>query len=332
VIVALTGASGLLGGNVATLLVAEGHTVRCTRRGRSRTDHLAHLPLDWRDAGLDDLAKLTRVFDGAEVVVHVAGSTRPRRKPTPDLIAANVDGVRNVIHAVRAVGGPRLLHVSSTSAVGVSDDGDPIDETAPWNLPAHGLADGYAITKRRGEELALAAGIDVVVVNPGFLFGPLDVKPTSGRMIRDVALGRGWVATRGRNNFVDVRDVARGAWAAAQRGRRGERYILGGDNLTYAEVFTLIAEVTGARPPRLVASAPLARVVGWAGDLRRAVTGRDPAITTQTIRWGLEPGFVFRSDKARAELGYTTGDLRVAIADAWEWMRRASGPTAGPRR
>jgi dihydroflavonol-4-reductase len=290
---------------------------------------------------LDDTAALTRVFDGADVVVHVAGSTRPRRTPTPDLVAANVDGVRHVIEAVRAVGGPRLLHVSSTSAVGVSDTGAPIDETAPWNLPAHGLDDGYAVTKRRGEELVLDAvreGLDAVVVNPGFLFGPLDVKPTSGRMIRDVALGRAWVGSRGRNNFVDVRDVARGTWAAAQRGRRGERYILGGDNLSYAEVFALIAEVTGGRPPAFVAPAPLARLVGWVGDVRGALTGRTPALTTQTIRWALEPGFVFTSAKAQAELGYTTGDLRVAIADAWAWMRlnparpRASGPAAGRPR
>jgi dihydroflavonol-4-reductase len=326
VIVAVTGASGLLGGNIAAVLAAEGHTVRCTRRDRSRVGHLTHLDLDWVDAPLDDGDKLTAAFSGAEIVIHAAALTRMRPKPTKDLLATNVEGTRHVVDAVRRAGVRRLVHVSTTAAVGVSEDGNPIDETAPWNMREHGLDDGYATTKRQAEELVLRAvreqGLDAVVVNPCYLFGPLDVRPTSGRMILEVAAGRAWFAARGRNCYADVRDVARGAWAAAQRGRTGERYILGGDNLTYRQVFTLIAEVTGGRPPLFDAEPALARLVGLLGDAKGALTGKEARLDSVRVRWGLETGFVFTSAKARRELGYTTGPLRDAIADAWAWFNR----------
>jgi len=325
VIVAVTGASGLLGGNIATVLAAEGHTVRCTRRDRSKVAHLAHLDLQWIDAPLGDVDKLTAAFTGAEIVIHAAALTRMRPRPTPQLIETNIEGTRHVMDAVRRAGVRRMVHVSTTAAVGVSEDGDPIDETAHWNMPEHGLDDGYATTKRTAEEMVLReagdGALDAVVVNPGYLFGPLDVRPTSGRMILEVAAGRAWFAARGRNCYADVRDVARGAWAAAQKGRTGERYILGGDNLTYREAFTLIAEVTGGRPPRFDAEPALAKLVGLLGDARAALTGRDPRLDSVRVRWGLETGFVFTIDKARRELGYTTGPLRDAIADAWEWFR-----------
>jgi len=325
VVVAVTGASGLLGGNIATVLAAEGERVRCTRRERSRIDHLAHVDLTWVDAPLDDVEKLTAAFEGAEIVIHAAALTRMRARPTPELIATNLEGTGHVVEAVRQAGVRRLVHVSTTAAVGVSEDGRPIDETARWNMPERGLDDGYATTKRQAEELVLRAvaegGLDAVVVNPCYMFGPLDVRPTSGRMILEVAKGHAWFASRGRNCYADVRDVARGAWAAARHGRTGERYILGGDNLTYHQVFTLIAEVTGGRPPLFDAEPALARLVGLLGDATGALTGRDASLDSVRVRWGLETGFVFTSDKARRELGYTTGPLRNAIADAWAWFR-----------
>lgn len=327
--VAITGVSGLLGANVAAAAIAAGHEVVGTRRAGSRADAVDDLvgsgAFRWAEAPLDDGDALARAFDGCGWVVHCAAATSVLPKPTPALIAANVEGTRAVVDAVRRAGVARLVHTSSTVTVGLSDDGAPCDEHARWNLPEHGLDDGYATTKRDAELLvgdAVARGeVDAVIVNPAFLLGPRDARPSSGQMILEVAAGRAVIASPGRNCFVDARDVAAGVLLAAERGVRGQRYILGGENLTYGEVFARIAAVVGARGPRGTAPWAVARMAGLAGDLAQWWTGREQAVTSITVRWGFAPGFVFSSDKARAELGWTAGPLDDGIRAAWQWFR-----------
>ncbi|MBX2802622.1 MAG: NAD-dependent epimerase/dehydratase family protein [Myxococcales bacterium] len=330
-IVALTGATGLLGANVAEACLAAGHSVRATHRSTSRRDHLADLDIEWRCAPLGDPLALTEAFEGCDAVIHCAALTSLLAHPTPALVAANVTGTANVIDAARRAGISKLLHTSSTVAVGVSETSEPCDEDSDWNLVARGLADGYAITKRDSEQLALQAAddtLDVVVVNPGFLFGPRDARPSSGAMILEVARGRAVASTPGRNSFVDVRDVAAGTLAALTRGRSGERYILAGENCSYLEMMGRIARVVGASPPRFTAPRGLATALGWIGDGVERLTGREQAITTQTVRWGFEPGFVFHSDKARRELGYTTRPVEDGIRAAWAWFEDREGRAA----
>jgi dihydroflavonol-4-reductase len=323
--VVITGASGLLGANVAAAAHAAGHPLRCTRRGSSRADAVSDLPVEWVDAPLSDPAALTLAFRGADVVVHCAASTSILPTVTPELQAANVEGTRHVLQAVAAAGVRRLVHVSSTVAVGVSDDGAPCTEDSPWNLAAHGLADGYATTKRQSEDLvrqAVAEGrVDAVIANPGFLFGPRDARPSSGRMILEVAAGRALLAAPGRNNFVDVRAVAASLLRMAEVGRPGERYILGGENLTYLEMFGRIAAVVGGRAPWGSAPYAIARVAGLGGDVVQHLTGREGSVTTNTVRWGYEPGFVVSSDKARRELGHAPGPIEDAVSAAWRWFQ-----------
>jgi dihydroflavonol-4-reductase len=326
--VAITGASGLLGANVAAAAVDDGHEVICTRRAGSRSDAVQDLvdrgAIRWVDAPLSDPDALARAFEGCELVLHCAASTSVLPRPTPELIASNVEGTRHVLAAVRAASVRRLVHTSSTVTVGIaSDPARPCTEAHEWNLARYGLDDGYATTKRQSEELVLAAvrdGLDAVVVNPGFLFGPRDARPSSGTMILEVASGRARLASSGRNCFVDVRDVARGLLLAAERGQKGERYILGGENLSYLEVFTRIAAVVGASRPLGVAPRPLARAMGLLGDVAMGVTGREMPVTTLTVRWGYTPGFVFSSEKARTALGYTTRPLEEGISAAWAWF------------
>jgi len=320
--VALTGATGLVGGNLAQALLAAGHTVTATRRGGSRAAHLDELDLQWAQADLSDTEGLSHAFQGAEVVFHCAAAVSVRRVPPPWMVDANVAGTQRVIDACQAAGVRRLLHCSSTVAVGVSEGPAPIDETAPWNLPAHGLDDGYALTKHDSEQLvhaAVARGFDAVMVNPGYMFGPMDIRPSSGRMIQEVVAGRMIGSTPGSNCFVDVRDVAAGMIAAAERGRCGERYILGGDNLHYGEVFALIARVAGVRPPRRAIPAWAARVAGWAGDLHESLSSAEPFLNSSTIAWGYAPGFRFSSAKAERELGYTHRPVGQAIRAALDW-------------
>jgi dihydroflavonol-4-reductase len=330
--VALTGASGLLGSNLLLALVDGGHAVRATFRSEGSIAHLRralgprHDRVTFVSADLDDVAALTRAFrtdDGAgvDVVFHVAAAVSILRDATPALVRANVDGTRHVLAAVRAAGARRLVHTSSTVCIGLAAPGGPdADEDTTWNLREAGLCDGYAVTKKASEDLVRRAArgedgdaLDVVIVNPGYLFGPHDMRPSSGKLLLDLARGRVPGVTPGVNNFVDVRDVAAGMVAAWQRGVAGQRYILGGHNLDYGALFALAAPRAGRKPPRLTLPRVFADVVGRAGDLQAALTGREPLLTSAAIAWSYCDRFRVSSAKAQRALGYTISPLEPAL-------------------
>jgi dihydroflavonol-4-reductase len=320
--VAVTGASGLLGGNLAAELIAAGHEVVAIRRAGTKTSHLDDLAIEWRDAELGSPDNMARAFRGADCVFHCAAAVTIKRAVTQEMTAANVTGTANVIEAALAANVRRVVHTSSVVAVGLSTDGRPCDETARWNFETEGLIDAYAITKHRAEDLVRAARdrVDAVIVNPTYMLGPRDARPSSGRLIIDTVRRRipGW--TPGYNNFVDVRDVARGMIAAWQRGRRGERYILAGHDMTYGDVFRAIAEAGGVKPPRLRVPRPAAWLFGKWGDLVER-TGRDPVVNSTQIRYAYTDRFRFKSDKAARELGYQVSPLEPALRDAIAWFR-----------
>ena len=163
----VTGATGLLGGNLALLLREAGHEVVCTRRAGSRVAHLDHAKLHWVEADLADEEALRRAFDGADWVFHNAAAVTVRQKVTPRIYDTNVLGAERALRACQAAGA-RMIFTSSTVTIGLATGPAPADETSAWNLPERGLADAYAVTKRQGEERALAAaaaGADVVVVD-----------------------------------------------------------------------------------------------------------------------------------------------------------------------
>jgi len=320
--VAITGASGLLGGNLAAELIAAGHQVVATKRGGSKVDHLADLAIEWRDAELASIDALTRAFEGCDAVFHCAAAVGVVKHVTPAMRAANVTGTENVVAAVTRAKVSRLVHTSSVVAVGLTTTGKPCDETATWNFDRERLDDGYSITKRQAEDVIERAAqtIDAVTVNPTFMFGPRDARPSSGQLIVDVVRRRvpGW--TPGYNNFVDVRDVARGMILAWQRGKRGERYILGGYDMTYGDIMRTIARVAGVRPPRLRVPQPIAWLIGKYGDFVES-RGKEPLVNSVQIRYAYSDKFRFTADKAKRELGYTIGSLDVAIRDALAWFR-----------
>ena len=318
--VAITGASGLLGSNLAAELLRAGHTVIATRRGGTKVAHLEDLAIEWREADLGSGDALARAFAGAEAVFHCAAMVTVKREVTPEMTDANVTGTERVIAACKTAGVRRLVHTSSVVAIGLTTDGTPSDETATWNFEELGLSDAYAITKHRAEDVVRATDLDAVIVNPTYMFGPRDARPSSGKMIVDVARRRvpGW--TPGYNNFVDVRDVARGMIAAWQRGKRGERYILGGHDMTYRDCFAAIARVAGVKPPRFGAPFAVAKLLGRWGDLQER-RGKDPIVNSTQIRYAYTDKFRFTSAKAERELGYTYGALEPAIGDAIAWFR-----------
>ncbi len=320
--VAITGASGLLGGNLAAELIATGHEVVATKRAGTQVTHLADLAIEWVDAELGSVEALTRAFAGCACVFHCAAAVTIKKAVTPEMTAANVTGTANVIDAVIAAKVPRLVHTSSVVAVGLSTNGKPCDETATWNFDVLDLVDGYAITKHQSEELVRKAHdrVDAVIVNPTYMFGPRDAKPSSGALIRKVVRRQLPGHTPGYNNFVDVRDVARGMIAAWHKGRRGERYILAGHDMTYREVFERIAKVAGVKPPRFSVPRPAAWLVGKYGDLVEA-RGKEPLLNSTQVGYAYTDKFRFKSDKAATELGYKISPIEPAIRDAIAWFR-----------
>jgi dihydroflavonol-4-reductase len=320
--VAITGASGLLGGNLAAELAAAGHHVVAIRRAGTKISHLDDIAIEWREADLGSIDAMAQAFSGADCVFHCAAAVSVKRTVTPEMTAANVTGTANVIDAAITARVARLVHTSSVVAVGLSTNGHPCDETATWNFDTEGMVDAYALTKHRAEDVVRAAGgrIDAVIVNPTYMLGPRDARPSSGRMIVDVARRRvpGW--TPGYNNFVDVRDVARGMIAAWHNGRRGERYILAGHDMTYGEVIRAIAAAAGTPPPRLRVPRPAAWLFGKWGDLVERI-GREPVVNSIQVRYAYSDRFRFRSDKAARELGYRISPLEPALRDAIAWFR-----------
>ena len=283
----VTGASGFIGSHVVRLLRDAGWEV-----GE-----------DFVDVG--DTAELRRAMDGADAVFHLA-ALYGFRGEAAEFSRVNVEGTRNVLAAARAAGVARVVHTSTCATCGPVAGRAATEEDEP---PAWELSVPYKATKLAAERIALAAardGADVVVVNPTTPVGEGDVTPTpTGRMVRGVATGRFRAYLGGTGiNLVDVRDVARGHLLAWERGRAGERYLLGGEDLTLGEAFAMIARVAGRRPPRLRVPYAAARAAAAVGLLNRH------EITLARLpMW-------FSSEKARRELGYAPGPVGAAVERA----------------
>ena len=319
----VTGASGLLGANLSAELIAQGHTVTATRRPSTDTSSVADLPIKWVTADLGSVTELRDVFVGADVVFHCAASVSTRRTITPEILAVNVGATRAVVDAAIAAGTPRVVHTSSANTIGPTPDGTPADEQTPWGWDSAGLASAYPVTKRRGEILVERAcdKLDAVIVNPTYLVGPRDARPSSGRLIVEIANRKIPYWTPGYNNFADVAEVARGMIAAWLHGKRGERYILGGQELTYRDYIERVARVAGVDPPRRQLPYPVAWVAGKAGDLFEVVTGRDTTVNSISVGYAFTDRYRYRSDKAVRELGYVVGAIEPAIRNALIWFR-----------
>ncbi len=329
----VTGATGLLGNNVVRQLVQRGENVRVLVRPDGAADGgpaLRGLAVDRIAAGLLDAGALERAVDGTACVVHSAAIVHVGWRRLDEMRRVNVDGTRAIARAAR-LAGARLVHVSSVDAIGLRADGGPADE----ETPAGGLPEcPYVVTKREAEQAVLAEvdrGLDAVIVNPVYMIGPWDWKPSSGRMLLEVAAGRGSFAPPGSNDFVDVRDVARGVVAARDRGRAGRRYILGGVPLSYFDAWRTFARVTGRMMPLGVAPRPLVRFAGWCGDVAGLVLGREPDVNSAAVGMSLLP-HNFSSARAEAELGYARGPFEAAAQDAWDWfVTRGYARAARPR-
>ena len=322
--VAVTGATGLLGGNLAIELRRRGHEVVATKRASSKTAHLDGHGIQWVDANLSDPDALTAAFEGCGAVYHCAAVVHILPAPTPEMEQGNVEGTRNVVDAARRANVSRLVHCSSTVTTAISDDGQPVTEDSTWNLDHHGLNDGYAKTKRAAEDIVIEAAkndLDAVIVNPAYMFGPLDSRPSSGKLVMELAQRRVPAYTAGWNNFVDVRAVARGMIAARERGVRGRRYILGGENMSYRDLMRRVAGHAGVKPPRFGVPKLVALAAAAPCDLVQRIRKKEAFLNSTKVKWSFCKGYLLSSQRAIDELGYDPGSLDAGIKDCLTWFR-----------
>ena len=318
----VTGANGFLGCHVVGALLDSGVHVRGLVRRESDLRGLEGLAYEPRYGDLRDAPAIIEAARGCEEIYHVAADYRLWVVDPAPMYAANVEGTRNVIAAARAAGVHRLVYTSTVGALGLGPDGIG-REDVPVTLAA--MVGPYKRSKFLAEQEALRAaceGVPIVIVNPSTPIGPLDFKPTpTGRIIADFLNRRIPAYIETGLNLVCVEDVARGHLLAAERGRIGEKYILGGDNLTLAAMLQRLARLSGLPAPRI--KIPYAIAYGFALGaevVARAVTHRPPRASLTEVRMARKKMF-FDSSKARRELGYAPGALDDGLDRAITFFR-----------
>jgi len=319
----VTGATGFVGSAVARTLAARGHTLRLLTRPTSDRRNLAGLDAEIVTGDLTDPDSLARAAAGCRYVLHVAADYR-FWVPDPDaMLRANVDGAVAMVRAAARAGAERIVHCSSVAALGLIGDGTPSDEVTPAKE-----ADFVGIYKRSKYlaetavlDLARNEGLPVVVVNPAAPVGPRDIKPTpTGKMILDAAAGRVPAYIDTGINIVHVDDVAEGHVLALEKGRVGERYILGGEDMLLKDILALVSDVVHRRPPSIRLPEAVVWPAAFLMEQFAKLTGIPPMMTRDHLKMARKKMF-YSSAKAKAELGYNPRPVRLAVEDAVTWFR-----------
>ncbi len=319
--VLVTGGAGFVGSQVVAALVRRGDTVRVLRRANSDLIALEGLPVEHVLGDILEPEAVARAVTGCDLVFHVAAVSSYWRAQRAQLYRVNVDGTRTVMEACLRAGVPRVVHTSSVAAVGIPRDGRIADETFTFDALSASFA--YADSKRRAEEevcRAIARGLPAVIVNPAAVYGAGDHHLISGSMVLELARRSVPFVPPGGVCVADAEAVAQGHLAAAERGRVGERYILGGENLSYLQIAAIICAVVGRRTPRAAAPgwmlAPAALAIGAINRLRPG----PPLVSEEQVRLAAFKVF-FDSTKAVRELGYPLLPFRGAVEKAYRWYK-----------
>ena len=321
--VLVTGATGFVGAAVARALVAQRRRVRVLVRPTSDRRNLAGLQVEVAEGALEDARSLAAALRGCGTLYHVAADYR-LWVPRPEaMYRVNIEGTRLLMEAALAERVARIVYTSSVATLGLNDDETQADENTPSTL--NDMIGPYKRSKFLAEELvrdmARARGLPAVIVNPSTPVGPGDLKPTpTGRMIVEAASGRMPAFVDTGLNLVHVDDVAVGHLLAEERGAVGERYIIGGENLSLREILRRIAALAGRKPPTLGLPIPALMPVAAAAELAARITGREPFVTLDGLRLARKKMY-FSSDKAKRELGYAPRPAEAALATAVAWFR-----------
>jgi dihydroflavonol-4-reductase len=318
----VTGASGFVGAAVARALLAAGWQVRALLRPQSDRRNLASLAIEPLMGERADSAALERALEGCEALFHVAADYRLGARDPQALYRTNVEGTRNIIEAARRSGTRRIVYTSSVATIGLRADGRPSNEEDVARLDD--MIGHYKRSKFIAENWvreAAHAGAPIVIVNPSTPIGPGDVKPTpTGRLVLDAASGRMPAYVDTGLNIVHVDDVAVGHLLAHQHGRIGERYILGGEDVTLQQILAQIAGVAGRAAPRVRLPYAAVLPIAYVAEALSRLSGRSGRVTLEGVRMARKRMF-FSSARAQRELGYRSRPPLEAFADAIAWFR-----------
>jgi len=318
----VTGATGFVGAAVARALSAAGWQVRVLARSGSNRSNLQSPAWEVVEGDLADSRSLERALEGCTGLFHAAADYRLGARDPTQLYRTNVEGTRRILSAARTAGVTRIVYTSSVATIGIPSDGSPGDERTP--VAESHMIGHYKRSKYLAEEVARDAartGMSVVIVNPSTPVGPGDIKPTpTGQLVLDAASGRMPAYVDTGLNIVHVDDVAAGHLLAFERGRAGERYILGGEDMTLQTILGQIARLVGRAPPRIRLPYAAVLPVAYLAEGFAKISGRSGRVTLEGVRMSRKRMF-FSSAKAVSELGYRWRPPLQAFEDALRWYR-----------
>jgi dihydroflavonol-4-reductase len=320
-VAAVTGGTGFVGSHLVRLLCERGDKVRALARPTSRLDVLNGLPVDMVYGDLRDPNSLLPLVDGVSVLYHVAADYRLWSPNSSDLYESNVDGTTNILSAAAAAGVTKVVYTSTVGCLGIPKDGNPGDETT--SVEFADMVGHYKKSKYIAEQVALQFarnGMPLVIVNPSTPIGPGDHKPTpTGKIIVDFLNGKIPAYVDTGLNLIDVRDTAIGHILAAEKGRIGEKYILGARNLTLKQILEIVALMYGKHAPKVKIPYKFAYFVGFVSTAWSHVTHCPPGIALESVKMARKKMF-FSSEKAVHELGLPQSPVENSIADAVHWF------------
>jgi dihydroflavonol-4-reductase len=319
----VTGATGFVGSHVARVLAAQGGDLRLLVRANSNLKNIQDLKADLVIGDLRDPASLEKGIAGCDVVFHVAADYRLWVRDPEEMYRANVEGTRAILEAARKNRVRRVVYTSSVATMGFTRNGQPADENSPVSLD--NMIGPYKRSKFMAEQVAIeaaGAGQDVVIVNPSTPVGERDIKPTpTGRIVVDFLKRKFPAYVDTGLNLVDVKECALGHISALEKGRSGERYILGGENLTLKQILDKLAAITGLPSPTVRVPYVLALATGVVDEIVTGrIRGREPRATIDAVRMGRKKMFV-SSAKAERELGWKRVPVDDALRRAADWFR-----------
>jgi dihydroflavonol-4-reductase len=319
----VTGATGFLGSHVARVLAEQGANLRLLVRPTSDLRNLQGLNAETATGDLRDPKSLETAMAGCDTVFHVAADYRLWVRDREQMYQSNVEGTRAILAAARKNGVRTVVCTSSVATMGFTTNGRPADEDSPVSLAD--MIGHYKRSKFMAEQLALEAGrsgMRVVVVNPTTPVGEQDVKPTpTGRIVVDFMKRKFPAYVETGLNLVDATECARGHVAALEKGKSGERYILGGQNLTLKQILDQLASITGLPSPKVKLPYIFAFAAGVVDEtIAGRILNREPRATIDTVRMGRKKMFA-SSDKAERELGWKVVPVDGALRRAVEWFR-----------
>ena len=299
--------------------------MRVLARAGSDRRNLQGLDVEVVEGDLTKPSTLLPACEGCDALFHVAADYRLWAPDPSELYRSNVDGTRAILDAAKRVGVPRIVYTSSVATLGIPKDGTPGSETTPVSVDD--MIGHYKRSKFLAEEEArkfAAEGLPIVIVNPSTPIGPYDIKPTpTGRVVRDAMAGKVPAYVDTGLNIVHVDDVAEGHWLAFERGVVGERYVLGGFDMSLREVLTEIADIAGRSSPKIRLPHAVVMPIAYVSEAWARLTGMNPIATVEEVRMSKKRMF-FTSEKARRELGYVARPARLALEDAVRWFRQFS--------